>query len=190
MTLRVITLGFAVAFALPHTAVACAQLSENIWMCDRGTAWEAADWDAAGDGSARFLDDLTLTFTEEWPGFEIGDDLTTLEERYATYAEWMVGDGQIPLEELQFDRVTVGGTTSVRSIQRDEIEGNAFMSVVMLAEVGASRIMLFLDAPDNTPSGDMDTMSRDILALLNDNCADEISCADDYERPFAANERG
>lgn len=190
MNLRAITLGCAVIFTLPHAGEACAQLSENIWMCDRGTAWEAAEWDAAGDGSARFLGDLTLTFTEEWPGFDIGDDVTTLEERYATYAEWVAGDGQIPLEQLQSDRVTVGGATSVRSIQRDEIEGNAFMSVVMLAEVGASRIMLFLDAPDNTPLGDMDTMSRDILALLKDTCADEISCADDYERPSAANERG
>lgn len=190
MNLRAFSLGIALAWALPSAAAACAQLSENVWMCDRSTAWETAEWDAAGDGSARFLGDLTLTFTEEWPGFEIGDDVTTLEERYATYAEWVAGDGQMPLEQLQNDRVTVGDATSVRSIQRDEIEGNAYMSVVMMTQVGASRIMLYLDAPDSTPITEMDTMSRDILALLRDTCADEISCAADYERPAAADQRG
>lgn len=190
MTLRAITFGAIAALALPHAGYACAQLSEHVWMCDRGTPWEAAEWDAAGDGSARFLDDLVLTFTDEWPGFEIGDDVSTLEERFATYAEWVEGDGQIPLQKLQSDRVTLGNVTSVRSLQRDEIEGSAFMSAVMLTQVGAARIMLYLDAPDTTELADMDQMSRDILALLRDTCADEISCADDYQRPGAAIEKG
>lgn len=188
MKLPALILG--VALALPQAASACAQLSEHVWMCDRDTMWEAAEWDPAGDGSARFLGDLVLTFTEEWPGFEISDDIATLEEGFATYDEWVAGDGQVPLERLLSDRVSVGGATAARAIQRDAIEGNAYMSVVMLTQVGASRIMLYLDAPDNTPQDEMDTMSRDILALLRDTCADEISCAEDYERPGAANERG
>ncbi len=143
MNLRACMFGAVAALALPHAGYACAQLSENVWMCDRGTAWEAAEWDTAGDGSARFLDDLVLTFSEEWPGFEIGDDKSTLEERFATYVEWVEGDGQIPLQKLLSDRVTLGNATAVRSLQRDEIEGSAFMN---LPSTGGS-------TNTNTPKG-------------------------------------
>ncbi len=183
-------LAFGMAIALPQTAQACAQLSADIWMCDRNTAWEMAEWDPASDGAARFLDDLVLTFSDEWPGYEIGDDLSTLEERFATYEEWIKAEGEAPLQKLQFDRLTVANATAVRSLERDEIEGKAFMSAVMLAQVGMGRIMLYLDAPDTTALSDLDSISRNVLALLHDNCADPVSCAEDYQRPGAAEERG
>ena len=191
MNLRALSIAGAAAIALPHAVAACAQLSENVWMCDRDTAWEVAAWDAAGDGSTLILGDLALSFTEEWPGFEIGDGLATLEERYATYAEWIAADGDAPLEVFQNDRLTFASGSAVRSIQKDTLEGDTFLSAVMLAEVGASRIMLYLDAPETTDIANMDTLSRSVLALLHDSCADPISCADDYQRPDpAANERG
>jgi hypothetical protein len=182
--------GCAVTLALPQAALACAQLSEHIWMCDRDTPWESADWDPAGDGSTRIMGDLTLNFTEEWPGFEIGDDLATLEERYATYAEWVNGDGNAPLEVFQVDKITLTGGSAVRSIQRDALEGLEFTSAVMLAEFGSSRIMLYLDAPTTTKLAEMDVLSREVASMLRDTCADQISCADDYQRPSAAEERG
>ncbi len=190
MTLRAFLLGAVAALALPHAASACAQLSQHVWMCDRGTPWETAEWDTAGDGTARFLGELVLAFSEEWPGFEIGDDISTLEERFETYEQAVADDGHITLETLLTDRVTLGDATSVRSIQRDEIEVTAFMSAVMLTQVGSRQIMLYLDAPETTELSEMDQMSRDILVLLKDNCADEISCADDYQRPQAGNEGG
>lgn len=190
MKLRALAFAIGITIALPQMAAACAQLSEHVWMCDRGTAWESAQWDAAGDGSTLILGDLTLNFTEQWPGFEIGDDLATLEERYATYAEWMEGDDAAPLEVFQTDRLTLPDGTAVRSIQRDILDDIPFMSAVILAEVGTSRIMLYLDAPQNTGLAEMDKLSRDIAATLRATCADEISCAEDYQRPGAANERG
>ncbi|MGJ8616846.1 MAG: hypothetical protein ACSHWS_08370, partial [Sulfitobacter sp.] len=148
-------------------------------------------WDPAGDGTTRILGDVTLNFTEEWPGFEIGDDLTTLKERYTTYSEWVAGDGNAPLQVLQSDQLTLEGGIAVRSIQLDALEGKTFMSAVMLAQVGASRIMLYLDAPENTEIEHMEAMSRDVAGMLRDSCADPISCAADYQRPgVAANERG
>ena len=181
----------ALALALPQAAAACAQLSEHVWMCDRGTPWEAAQWDAAGDGATRILGDVVLNFTEEWPGFEIADELATLEERYATYVAWVAADGMSPLQVLQSDNIAYPSAYAMRTIQRDEIEGEEFMSVVMLAQVGEARIMLYLDAPENTELAEMDTMSRSVLALLQDSCADEISCAEDYQLPPATtDERG
>lgn len=190
MNLRALTFGCVAALALPQTALACAQLSEHFWMCDRGTPWEVAEWDAAGDGATLILGDVVLNFTEEWPGFEISDDLATLEERYATYVEWIAADGLSPLEVFQSDRVTFPAGAAVRALQREEVEGEAFMSAVMLAEIGTSRIMLYLDAPETTELSEMDDMSRNVLTLLHGSCADPISCADDYQRPSAANERG
>ncbi len=191
MNLRALTIGGIVALALPHTVAACSQLSAHIWMCDRDTPWEVAGWDAAGDGSTRILGDMVLNFTEEWPGYEIADDLATLEERYATYSEWIAADGNTPLEVFQSDRVNFAGGTAVRALQRDALDGDELMSAVMLAEVGASRIMLYLDTPSDTALADVDSQSRSILEMLNDTCADAISCADDYQRPGAAtNERG
>ena len=181
----------ALAVALPHAASACAQLSEHVWMCDRGTPWELAEWDAAGDGATRILGDVVLNFTEEWPGFEISDDLATLEERYATYVAWVAADGMSPLQVLQSDNVDFPSGNAFRTIQRDEIEGEEFLSAVMLAQVGAARIMLYLDAPENTELAEMDSLSRGVLTLLQDSCADEISCADNYQLPNATtDERG
>ena len=54
-------------FALPQAAAACAQLSAQVWMCDRGTPWEEATWDTVGDGSTRYLGEVILNFTQEWP---------------------------------------------------------------------------------------------------------------------------
>ncbi len=191
MNLRALTLAGVTVLALTQAVMACAQLSAHVWMCDRDTPWEIAEWDAAGDGSTRILGDLVLNFTEEWPGFEIADDLATLNEQYATYSEWIVADGNAPLEVLYSDQVDFVGGTSMRALQRDTVEGTEFMSAVMLAQVGAARIMLYLDAPSNTALAEIDSQSRSILDMLRDNCADPVSCADDYQRPGAAtDERG
>ena len=68
-------------FALPQAAAACAQLSAQVWMCDRGTPWEEATWDTVGDGSTRYLGEVILNFTQEWPGYDIADGTSTLPRR-------------------------------------------------------------------------------------------------------------
>jgi hypothetical protein len=174
------------ALALPQAAAACAQLSQHVWLCDRGTPWEMAEWDQYGDGSTLYLDDLRLNFTEEWPGHRIGENDATLEEQYVTYAEWMKAEDNAPEEVFATDRLDLPEARVLRYLQRDRIAGEpATMSAVMLAEVAAARIMLWLDAPETTPMAEIDTLSRDLAAMLRGTCADAVSCAEDYEPPAA-----
>lgn len=176
----------AALVALPQTAAACAQLSQDVWMCDRGTAWETATWDQYGDGATLLLDDYVLDFTQEWPGHEITDAAATLEEQYVTYAEWVAADAQVPSEVLMADKLTLPHATALRHLQRDVWEDEAYLQAVMLSQVGAARIMLWLQAPNETPINELESASRDLATLLRDSCADAVSCADNYEPPQAA----
>ena len=181
-------LTLCVAMALPQASLACAQLSANVWMCDRGTPWETAKWDVFGDGSTRYLGEVILNFTEEWPGHEITDLTATLEEQYTTYAEWIAGDGGTPPEVLQVDKIVTPQGHTLRHLQYDEIDGSRTMSAVMLSEVGAARIMLYLDTADTMPLAEMEKLSYDVAMMLRDTCADEVSCAQDYTPPDSGTE--
>lgn len=183
MRCAIATLAICAATTVPQVAAACAQLAPEVWMCDRGTVWEAAEWDVFGDGSTRYTPDFILNFTQEWPGFQITDDIATLEEQFATYVEWIAADGHPPPEVLQVDKIVTPRGLTLRHLQYDEIEGDRTMSAVMLSEVGASRIMLYLDAADDTPIEQMDKMSFDVAMMLRDSCADEVSCAQENEPP-------
>ncbi|MDD9722703.1 hypothetical protein PVW51_18515 [Sulfitobacter sp. PR48] len=187
ISLRTIAWALGTALvALPQAAAACAQLSQDIWMCDRGTPWEAAVWDQYGDGATLLLDNYVLDFTQEWPGHEITDNLATLEEVYTTYAEWVAADAEVPSEVLIADKLTLPDATVLRHLQRDVWEGEPYLQAVMLSQVGAARIMLWLQAPNETSVEQLDAASRDLVALLRDNCADAVSCAEDYAPPQAA----
>ena len=181
---------FALAALLPQTAAACAQLSAHVWLCDRGSAWESAEWDPASDGATLILDDLVLNFTEEWPGFEITDEQSTLQEQFATYSEWIATDGEAPLEVYQTDEIQIESGWALRSIERNVLDGGDIISAIMLAQVSASRIMIYLDGPAYLEIEAMDMASRELLGLLRETCADPVSCAKDYVRPGAATERG
>ncbi len=169
--------------ALPQASAACAQLSAHVWMCDRGTAWETATWDVVGDGATRYLGDVTLNFTEEWPGFDITDGSSTLEEQYTTYSEWIAAEGEAPLEVLDVDTIDTPQGQTLRHIQYDKIDGARILSAVMLSEIGSARIMLYLDTPDTVPLDEIRQMSRDVVMMLRDTCADAVSCAETYEPP-------
>ncbi|APE43457.1 hypothetical protein BOO69_08535 [Sulfitobacter alexandrii] len=171
---------------LPQAAVACAQLSQDVWMCDRGTPWETATWDQYGDGATLLLDDYVLDFTQEWPGHEITDGVSTLEELFATYNAWAAAEAEAPANLLQSDRMNLPHATVVRHIQRDLWEGEPYLQAVMLAQVSDARIMLWLQAPNETPVEDLDLASREVASLLRDDCADPVSCAEDYEPPETA----
>ena len=172
-------------FGLMQPAVACAQLSANVWMCDRGTIWENARWDTEGDGNTRFLGRFIFNFTEEWPGFDIGLDDSTLEEQFATYAEWIAADGGSPVEVLQVDQIETDHATALRHLQRDRVDGDDTMSAVMLAQVSDARIMLYLDGPAHTPLKEIEAVSRQVAELLRDHCADAVSCASDTSAKVA-----
>ncbi|MGB3244658.1 MAG: hypothetical protein WBB25_08995 [Sulfitobacter sp.] len=183
-------IAFILAATLPQMSAACAQLSENVWLCDRGSQWEAAEWDTASDGSTLINGALVLNFTEHWPGFEITDDLSTLQEQFTTYSEWIAADGEAPLEVYQTDLLDIESGEALRSIERNQIDGSETLSAIMLVQVSASRIMIFLDGPVGMDVREMDAASREVLSLLKDNCADPVSCAADYIRPSASIERG
>lgn len=176
-----LTLG--AAMAQPQASYACAQLSANVWMCDRGTPWETATWDVIGDGSTRYLGEVIFNFTEEWPGHEITDPAATLEEQYTTYAEWIAGDGGPAPDVRQIDQIKTPQGETFRHLQYDEIEGARTMSAVMLSQVGDARIMLYLDTADSMPLAEMDKLSYDVAMMLRDTCADEVSCAEGYTPP-------
>lgn len=162
--------------ALPRIAEACHQLSESVWMCAGTSAWAAAEWDPYGDGASLLLDDYTLSFTEDWPGAEIRDGLTTLEEQFVTYAELAKADGNAPLEVKAQEAFDIPSGRAFRSLQRDHYNDVETVSAVMLAEVDVVRIMLWLDAPRNTGWDKVDTESLEILGLLRNVCADPDTC--------------
>ncbi|NNE51416.1 MAG: hypothetical protein HKN30_03340 [Sulfitobacter sp.] len=166
----------AAALALPQSAAACLQLSADVWMCARGSAWEAAKWDPYGDGETLLLGDFVLNFDQNWPTAELRDAASTLEEQYVTYAAWVKDEGIDP-KVLRVDRVTLPNTIALRYLQRDEWQGQPVLQANMLAEVGAHRIMLYLDAPGDMKIEMLDATSEEILSLLRDTCADDKSCA-------------
>lgn len=167
----------AVALVLPLPALACYQLSENIWMCAKGTAWETAEWDPYGDGAGLILDDLVLSFTEDYPGAEIRDDLTTLEEQYVTYAELIEADGITPVEISEQRAFDIAAGKAFRSLQRDQHEERTTTSAVMLAEVDLARIMLWLDGPQEMSWEAIDAASAEVLETLRAICEDPEECA-------------
>lgn len=163
-------------FALPQMAAACFQLSENVWMCANDTAWEDASWDPYGDGSTLLLEDYVLNFTEDFPGSEIRDSLTTLEEQFVTYATLMAADGTEPLEIHTQEVLAIEAGMAFRSLQRDLYDDTVTVSAVMLADIRDARIMLYLDGPPTLSWADIDTESAGILNILRDSCADVASC--------------
>lgn len=183
MKYRFALLTLTAALALPQASLACAQLSADVWMCDRGTAWEGAKWDVIGDGSTRYIEDYILNFTQEWPGFEITDSVATLDEQFATYSQWVAADDSAPLEVLQVDKIVTPRGLTLRHLQYDKINGDRTLSAVMLSQVGPARIMLYLDTADTTPLEDMEKMSFDVAMMLRDTCEDALSCADNIDPP-------
>lgn len=186
MKMRALAWMTGAALALPQMVAACAQLSEAVWMCDRGTAWEAAQWDQFGDGATRLLGDFVLDFNDQWPGHDITDAAATLEEQYATYAEWTAADVAVQPDVLHIDTLESPYAKALRHIQRDVWEGEPYLQTVMLAQVGRARIMLWLQGPDGMPVEQMDAASSEIVSMLRDSCADAISCAEDYMPPQTA----
>ncbi|MEW9921902.1 hypothetical protein AB2B41_20020 [Marimonas sp. MJW-29] len=167
----------AAALALPQGVAACDQLSANVWMCAKGTPWAAAEWDPYGDGATLLLDDLVLNFTEDWPGAEIRDDLSTLREQFVTYAELVEADGNPPLEVKEQSELDIPAGKAFRSLQRDRYDDLETVSAVMLAQVDVARIMLWLDGPRTMSWDDMDAASREVLETLRNICADPDDCA-------------
>lgn len=164
------------AAALPQSAAACFQLSENVWMCAHDTAWADASWDPYGDGSTLMLEDYVLNFTEDFPGADIRDTLTTLDEQFVTYAALMAADGTEPLEVHRQEVLTVEAGRAFRSLQRDLYDDTETISAVMLADISDARIMLYLDGPQTLSWDDIDTEAVGVLNLLRDSCADRASC--------------
>ncbi len=177
MKARLSGIVMAAAMVLPVQVLACHQLSQNVWMCAGDTPWEQAEWDPYGDGATLLLDDYALSFTEDFPGAEIRDVLTTLEEQFVTYAELTEADGNAPLEVNRQELITLDGVQAYRSLQRDKYDDSQTTSAVMLADVKAARIMLYLDGPPTLAWDRIDTASRDVLALLRASCADVATCA-------------
>lgn len=177
MSLRALAVMMGVALTLPVQALACHQLSVNVWMCASGTAWQEAKWDPYGDGATLLLDDFALSFTEDFPGAGIRDVLTTLEEQYITYAELTAADGNAPLEVHRQEVVQFETGSAFRSLQRDKYDDSQTTSAVMLADVRAARIMLYLDGPATLEWNMIDAASRGVLDLLRASCADVATCA-------------
>lgn len=168
---------FGMAMGLPHMASACHQLSAHVWMCAGGTPWALAEWDPYGDGATLLLDDYVLNFTEDWPGAEIRDDLTTLQEQFVTYSELVEVDGNAPLEIKAQDVLDIPAGKAFRSLQRDRYDEVETISAVMLAQVSEARIMLWLDGPLSTEWETIDSNSYAVLDLLRDACVDAQTCA-------------
>ena len=169
--------------ALPQTAAACQQLSANVWLCAGDSPWASAEWDPYGDGATLLLDDYVLNFTEEFPGADIRDDLTTLEEQFVTYAELTEADGNAPLAVERQEGFDIPAGRAFRSLQRDRYDEVETVSAVMLAEVDVVRIMLWLDAPVTTSWTQIDAASLEVLESLRNICADPDKCAaPDQER--------
>lgn len=177
MRARVLGALLGLVIGLPQMASACHQLSANVWMCAAGTAWAGAEWDPYGDGATLLLDDYVLNFTEDWPGADIRDDLTTLQEQFVTYSELAAADGNAPLEIKSQDVLDVAAGKVFRSLQRDRYDDIETVSAVMLAEVSEARIMLWLDGPSHTEWETIDSSSYEVLSLLRDACADVQTCA-------------
>jgi hypothetical protein len=162
-------------FALPQAAAA--QLAAQGGRAPRAPPGEEPPGDPGGDGSTRYLGEVILNFTQEWPGYDIADGTSTLEEQYETYSAWIAADGGPAPEVLKVDRIDTPMGTTLRHLKYDEIEGDRTMSAVMLSDVGSARIMLYLDTTDTMPLDEMDKMSFEVAMMLRDTCADEISCA-------------
>ncbi|KIN61079.1 hypothetical protein Z945_2064 [Sulfitobacter noctilucae] len=175
--MRAFCLGMLTAGALlPQAALACHQLSQAVWMCAAGTPWAAVRWDTAGDGTTMILNDYVLSFSENFPGAEIRDDLTTLQEQFVTYAELMEADDAAPIEVTRQEIVEFTAGEAFRSLQLDRYDDIDTVSAVMLAEVGTARIMLYLDGPQTLDWPEIDSASRGVLDLLRESCADAQTC--------------
>ena len=177
MKARVLGTFLGLALGLPQAATACHQLSANVWMCAGGTDWAAAEWDPYGDGATLLLDEYILNFTEDWPGAEIRDDLTTLQEQYITYSELVEADGNAPLEVNAQEVLDIPAGKAFRSLQRDRYVDVETVSAVMLAEVREARIMLWLDGPSSSDWQTIDSNSFQVLSLLRNACVDDETCA-------------
>ena len=164
------------AFALPQPAAACFQLSQSVWMCANDTAWAGASWNPYDDGSSLLLEDYVLNFTEDFPGADIRDALTTLEEQFVTYSALMEADGTQPLEVHRQEILIIEGGRAFRSLQREIYDDTETVSAVMLADISDARIMLYLDGSPTLSWQDIEVESTGVLNLLRDNCADQTSC--------------
>ncbi|KIN65001.1 hypothetical protein Z946_3898 [Sulfitobacter noctilucicola] len=176
MSLRALAFVTAAALALPQTAAACFQLSQSVWMCGGGTSWQDATWDVFGDGATLLFEDYALSFTEDFPGADIRDGVTTLEEQYVTYATLAEADGNPPLEVVRQETLEIAAGRAFRSLQLDRYEDVETVSAVMMADVDAARIMLYLDGPQTLDWDVIDADSRAVLDMLRGSCADQKTC--------------
>ncbi len=184
--MRALCLGLSAAgWMLPQTALACHQLSQSVWMCAAGTPWAAAEWEAEGDGTTMILGDFVLTFTEDFPGAEIRDGVSTLQEQFVTYAELIEADGAAPIEVNRQEMVDFDTGQAFRSLQLDRYDDSDTVSAVMLAQVSDARIMLYLDGPSTLDWPEIDSASRGVLNLLRDSCADASTCLSPTEARVA-----
>jgi hypothetical protein len=132
------------------------------------------------------LDEFVFDFYEEFPGSELTDDLTTIQEQYVTYDAFVRDgylDGETLPDVLRTDAVKTDHANAHRVLQRRKWQDRDYLQTVMLTQVGAARIMLLLEAPNETPLAEMDVAADVIMASLRDSCADPVSCADDYKWP-------
>lgn len=191
MTLALRSAAVGLALLTPQIATACAQLSQNVWMCARDTPWETATWDQFGDGATILMQDFVFDFSEDFPGVELTDDLTTLEEQYTFFAAFQQDnyedDDPLP-EVIRVDTIETDHATAHRVLQRAVSlwDGHPYLETAMIAQVGTHRIWLNFEGPEDMPLAVMDTETEKVLSLLRDTCADPVSCAEDYEWPPTA----
>jgi len=182
---------FGLAVTLPQAGFACAQLSQNVWMCARGTPWETATWDQFGDGATILMQDFIFDFNEDFPGQESADDLTTLEEQYTFFAAFHkdnYDDHTLLPQVIRVDTLETDHASAYRVVQRSTSlwDGHKYLETAIIAQVGTHRILLNFEGPDDMPLSVMDAETENVLSFLRDTCADPVSCAEDYEWPPTA----
>ncbi|MFK7835830.1 MAG: hypothetical protein AB8B60_06390 [Sulfitobacter sp.] len=177
--MKALALPLLAALAVPQTAQACHQLAAQVWLCAGGTAWAEAEWDPYGDGGVLLLEDYNLGFEDDFYGHDVRDDLTTLEEQLTTYlATEAAEDGAEVLEVHSRELMEIPAGTVFRSLQFDKFEGTTpSFTALMLAEIGATRIVIYLDAGSTSNWGTLDRDSRAIMQMLRATCADTDTCA-------------
>lgn len=182
---------FVAALMIPQMASACGQLSAHVWMCARGTVWETATWEQHGDGATIRMQDFTLNFSEQFPGTERANSETTIEELYGYYSEFLkdnYDDDSLLPQVIRSGWLKTDHARAKQVLQRGTSlwDGHRYLETSMLAEVGTYRILLELQAPEDMAVPVMDAAAADVLSFLRADCADPVSCADDYEWPPAA----
>ena len=181
----------AAALCLPQTAAACGQLSENVWMCARDTAWETATWEQNGDSATIRMQAFALSFAEVFPGTERADETTSNEELHGYYSAFLkdnYDDDSLLPQVIQADSIELADATAHRVLQLNTSlwDGHKYLEASMIAQVGTHQILLELQGPEDMAVPMMAAEAKTVLSYLRTHCADPISCADDYDWPPTA----